>query len=557
MTTNFFNVRKDGAALPLPKAFYISPGCDGGTKLRKFLTLCGAELAIEPGADAMTVEARRVRRRELLYMEDAHRVTEEAFRILAEGARLVIEYAGPRGLWYAASALTDCAEEGSLPGGSLGGCPKFERRGFLEGFYGTPWQPSQRREMLHLLARHGMNCYFYAPKDDPYHRDRWEELYDPAALENLRELIAFAAERQTEFWYCLAPGLSIRYSDPAQFERLSAKLQQVYDAGARHFGLLLDDIPHHFTHEEDAAAYGEIENAHIDLARRSYAALKEIDPDIRMIVCPTLYHGRGDEYSVARLGREIPGDIEIFWTGPNVCSQALLCEDAMRFSVHTRHQPFYWDNYPVNDAEMYNEMHLGPLEGREPGLYRHCRGIAFNGMEYFEASKTPLLTCAAYLWDPEGYNPETAWLSALTEILGPEGAQRIVPFGEQLFTSCLQVTNGPRMMAALEEAGLAYRDGQMLKALAILVNYADKMDDCRAYLAGSAHPLIKELQRWIKKYNLCCDITRLAIETLLSGGDAALREELTAKMELYNDSAVTLTEFGFRTFVEICLTANI
>ncbi|MDR3313038.1 MAG: beta-N-acetylglucosaminidase domain-containing protein [Oscillospiraceae bacterium] len=556
-----FNAGAHGVPLPLPKAFYVAPGCAGEAELRRFLALCGAELAAAPGADAATVEAVCVRSRALLYMESARRVTEEGFHITAEqpaagGVRLRIEYAGLAGLWYAASALAFCAAQGRLPASDLRGCPKFENRGFLEGFYGTPWQPEQRRGMLHLLARHGMNCYFYAPKDDPYHRDRWEERYDPASLARLRELIAFAGERQVAFWYCLAPGLDIRYSDPAQFDRLVAKLRQVYDAGARHFGLLLDDIPEELIHQEDVTSYGETLNAHIDLVRRVLAALEATDPANRLIVCPMQYHGRGDEYYIARLGQETPAAAELFWTGPNICSQELRTEDAMRFCLHTRHQPFYWDNYPVNDAEMFHEMHLGPLAGREPDLYRHCRGVAFNGMEYFECSKAPLLTGAAFLWDPEGYDPEAAWLAALEELLGAEGARRFLPFGEQLFTSCLRQQNGPRMMAALEAAQTAHRAGDLGEALRILQQLAAQMDDCRAFLAQSDHPMLAELQKWIKKYNQCCALLHLAIECLQAPGDAALHRTLAEKMEIYNETAAVLTEFGFRAFIDKVLGLN-
>ncbi len=551
---NLFNTMAEGEALSLPNVFYICLDCDGATELSHFLALCGAKLSAESSADTVTLEAKCVRSRSLLYLEDAHRVTEEGFRIEATKAeaslRLKIEYAGLRGLWYAASALAHCAEEGQLPAARLGGCPKFERRGFLEGFYGPPWRSEQRRTMLHLMARHGMNCYFYAPKDDPYHRDRWEELYDQESLEKLRALIGFAAERQVEFWYCLAPGLNICYSDAAQFNRLTAKLRQIYDAGARHFGLLLDDIPHELIHQADATAYGETVNAHIDLALRTRAALAELDPANRMLVCPMEYHGRGDSYYISRLGHELPVDVDLFWTGPNICSQELRVEDAMRFGLHTRHQPLYWDNYPVNDAEMYNEMHFGPLSGREPDLYRHCRGIAFNCMEYFEANKVPLLTCAAYLWAPESYDPEIAWLAALREVLGEEDARRFIPFGEQLFTSCLKQANGPRMMEALEEAQTAYRIGNISEALRVLCAYAEKMEDCRVYLAESGHPLVGELQKWIRKYKLCCDVMRLAIDCLCAPEDAALRRTLAERMEKYNETAATLTEFGFRAFVE-------
>ena len=66
----------------------------------------------------------------------------------------------------------------------------FAVRGYIEGFYGNPWTQAQRLDMLRFAAAHGANACFYAPKDDPYHRKLWRELYPPEALSRLRELKA-------------------------------------------------------------------------------------------------------------------------------------------------------------------------------------------------------------------------------------------------------------------------------------------------------------------------------------------------------------------------------
>jgi hyaluronoglucosaminidase len=259
-----------------------------------------------------------------------------------------------------------------------------------------------------------------------------------------------------------------------------------------------------------------------------------------------VYHGTGREAYIRKLGRALPKRVDIFWTGKNICSQEITREEARRFKRNTGHRPLYWDNYPVNDAEMYHEMHLGPLEGREAGLYRHCRGILFNAMEYFECSKLPLLTCADYLREPESYDPEQSWMEALEALFG-EDAQRIIPFAEQCMTSCLKVQNGPRMMEAIEEAATRWRLGDLPGALDVLRGFFAKMEDCRAFLSESDHAMIPELTKWVKKYDLCCEVFGLAI-ALLEG--QPVREALAGRMEEYNESGTVLTEFGFRAFIE-------
>ena len=409
---------------------------------------------------------------------------------------------------------------------------EFVRRGFLEGFYGKPWTDAQRRDMIALLSERGMNTYAYAAKDDPYHRDEWEKLYPPEALAQLGSLVDFCRGKGVDFMYCTAPGLTFEYDNPGHYAALRAKMEQVMALGVTSFGVFFDDIPSDRQSPED----------HAMVAQVLYKAYKNIS----LTICPMVYHGTGKEEYIRRLGHGLPKKVDIFWTGRNICSQEITCEEAKRFKKNTRHQPLYWDNYPVNDAEMYHEMHLGPLEGREAGLYKHCRGILFNAMEYFECSKLPLLTCADYLREPESYTPAWAWMEALNALFGKD-ALRMAPFAEQCMTSCLKVQNGPRMMEAIEDAATLWRLGDLPGALGVLKAFYAKMEDCRAFLAVSGHAMIPELRKWILKYNLCCEVFGLAIE-LLEGGP--VREELESKMEAYNESGTVLTEFGFRAFVE-------
>ena len=50
-------------------------------------------------------------------------------------------------------------------------------RGIVEGFYGKPWNFDIRVDMLKFCGEYNLNSYIYAPKDDPYHRDKWREPY--------------------------------------------------------------------------------------------------------------------------------------------------------------------------------------------------------------------------------------------------------------------------------------------------------------------------------------------------------------------------------------------
>ena len=130
-------------------------------------------------------------------------------------------------------------------------------RGTVEGFYGPPWTHQDRMDQLAFYGDVKMNTYIYAPKDDPYHRERWRDPYPPDKLAQVQELIRQAAAHHVKFTFALSPGTSICYSNPADFQALQAKLQVMYDSGVRDFSVPLDDISYtRWNCDQDRAAYG-------------------------------------------------------------------------------------------------------------------------------------------------------------------------------------------------------------------------------------------------------------------------------------------------------------
>src|SRR5947209_754184 len=108
----------------------------------------------------------------------------------------------------------------------------LEIRGTVEGFYGPPWTPGQRRDHLAFSADVGFNTYVYAPKDDPYHRRLWREPYAAAELARITDLARTAAGFGVRFVYAIHPALSMRFADDAEHAALAAKAAQLHDAGA-------------------------------------------------------------------------------------------------------------------------------------------------------------------------------------------------------------------------------------------------------------------------------------------------------------------------------------
>ena len=142
---------------------------------------------------------------EKIYRENAA-LPFDGFRIKidAKGAA-EIHYRNARARKYAEDALKEMETIGA-EAGVYADHPDFMLRGLVEGFYGTPYSWETRREAVEFLARHKMNAYFYAPKDDLYHREKWREPYPKETLEQIAALNALAEKKLVDFYFFLSPG---------------------------------------------------------------------------------------------------------------------------------------------------------------------------------------------------------------------------------------------------------------------------------------------------------------------------------------------------------------
>ena len=405
----------------------------------------------------------------------------------------------------------------------------FAVRGVIEGFYGNPWTHEQRLDLIEFMAARGMDTFVYAPKDDPLVRREWRSPYRGEDLDRLTELVEHCARRDIDLVYCLSPGLSIRYSDDADVERLSHKLASVGILGVRTFGLLLDDIPLELQHPADREAFADLVDAHIQIVGRVF---ERLPAGAGLVVCPTVYRGRGDEPYIARLGGAIDPRIHLFWTGRASCSATLDLVDATAFAEAARRPPTYWDNYPVNDVAMTFELHIGPYRGRDPQLWQAARGVIANGMELFEASKIPFATIADYLRSPETYDPESSWRAALREVAGDEDFEAFALFADNVRSSCLATDDAPVVTRALESFAFRLEQGDAaaaadLRALADrLLAAADRL------LRGPIHnpALIDECRPWIAAFEVGAEALRHAARLAAEG---RLEADATAELRPY------------------------
>jgi hyaluronoglucosaminidase len=272
-------------------------------------------------------------------------------------------------------------------------------RGVTEGFYGTPWTHEERLDLIRFCGGHGLNTWVHAPKDEPYHRQRWRDLYPDDELERFAELVREADRHGVEFVYAIAPGLSIREGDESEFDALDAKREQLRSAGVHTFQLLWDDI------ERDAVSA----EAQAEISNR----FAHGEP---LVVCPMGYAGTGDSPYRAAFAPRLDPQIVVYWTGPEVVSLG-IDREALDLAVRRfrEHELVLWDNYPVNDFAP-EALFLGPLRGRDPRLAKgKLRGIVANGMLQAVPSKLPLATVADWARNPPSYDPVVSFERALRD----------------------------------------------------------------------------------------------------------------------------------------------
>ena len=400
----------------------------------------------------------------------------------------------------------------------------FQIRGVVEGFYGTYYTFPQRNDLIRFLGQHGYNLYLYGPKNDRHHRARWRQPYPAALMNHFAESVAVAREANVTFCYAISPGDSICFASIEDFVCLTAKLRAFYDCGVRAFALFLDDISPAFCCEADQQHYGSdpvaYAVAHADLGNRLYAWLQELDPTCRLFLCPTEYHGTAPfSPALHELGRLLHPAIDIFYTGPDICSGRISAADAAAFGQAVQRPPIIWDNYPVNDLGMQANLHLGPLQGRAADLYAETKGLVANLMLQPEASKIPLLTIADYLADPYHYCPQTSWQRALRQVAGADSDEALRLLAENALVSPLNAVEAEKITTLADTALAALRRGEPAAESAAVL----ELDHCmsaldeacyhlRYYLANLQ--LRHDLQPWIELLDLWQDMTRRGLAIL-------------------------------------------
>jgi hyaluronoglucosaminidase len=392
--------------------------------------------------------------------------------------------------------------------------PLMRLRGVIEGFYGSPWTHAERLDQLAFYGQVKMNTYVYAPKDDPYHREKWREPYPADKLAELGELVGQADRHHVRFTFAVSPGVSICYSDPADVQALEAKLQAMYGLGVRSFSVPLDDITYtRWNCAADEEAYGPpsaqaAAQAQVDLLNAIQQDFLDERSGTRPLQMVPTEYGDVQETAYKRTIRtQLDPRVEVMWTGTDVVPPRITVNDAAKAATVWGRKVFVWDNYPVNDFDRAEgRLLLAPYAEREPGLHEQLTGIVLNPMNQAAASKVALFGGADFTWHDTGYEPEPTSAAAAAYLAGgdPRTAEALLAFFDlehlaPTFGAEPWQPPAPVLAARLAEFRTSWEAGDREAAVAGLRPYARLLarapDRIRSGVVDSA--FVADSQPWL------------------------------------------------------------
>lgn len=352
----------------------------------------------------------------------------EGYALVVNGNGVTIGGTDGAGQFYGVQTLAQLFSPGK-PGSSITHIyiedyPLMPLRGTIEGFYGEPWTDQARLDHLDWLATVKANTYVYTPKDDPYLRAEWRDLYPADRLEGLKKLVERASANHVHFTYAVSPGVSVCFSDQADRDTMLAKLQQVYDLGARAFSIPFDDISYtKWNCELDQTTYGApgqgaAGNAQVDFLNYVQKQFIEThEGSFPLQTVPTEYSDLNDTPYKTAIREKLDPNVIVQWTGTEVVPPYIKNVDAQACAKNFGRKVFLWDNYPVNDwDDTRGRLLLAPYKYRDAGLHDHLQGIVGNPMNQAHASRVALFSIAAFAWNDQAFDAEASWRASMNDL---------------------------------------------------------------------------------------------------------------------------------------------
>lgn len=415
--------------------------------------------------------------------------------------------------------------------------PDVLYRGYVEGFYGTPWTFEDRTSLFEDTSLYKMNTYVYAPKDDPYHRASWRTLYPEDKAAEIRSLVKTADDNNMIFCWTIHPGADYDYTTDADgdgvvddFQKLLDKVDQVYALGVRQFGIFYDDLD---TSAVSGTAHAQTLNAVYDHLMNTYGDVK---PMVTVLTRYTNSWGASVDGYLKPFMDTIHKDTLVLWTGNSTMSA--ITKDYFEWpktQTGVLGDFGVWWNYPVTD---YYAGHLlmGPLECVDNDV-DNIASFYMNPMSEADASKVTIFSGADYSWNIGAFDAIPSWRRAIQELV-PEATDEFCRFADNL------AYNDKGNGFVFEESQYLKEDIEALKAAIatgenfeaavskMKENFAQIKNDCVKLRALNNTNLQDEINSYVDQYEKLGTAGMAAMDALLLAKTGTVDEVIAKRTEL-------------------------
>ncbi|WP_243281461.1 beta-N-acetylglucosaminidase domain-containing protein [Clostridium sp. D53t1_180928_C8] len=476
---------------------------------------------------------------------------------------ITIQGADADGVYYGILTLGQILEQGAednrIAEVLVSDYPEIALRGFIEGFYGVPWTHEERMDLMADTSEYKMNTYIYAPKDDPYHRSNWKDLYPEEEAKQIAELAQAGKDNNFNFCWTIHPGATLTFSDE-DFDALIKKYEQLYDLGVRQFGVLFDDTDDWKSGQKQAEWINRINNEFIKVKG-------DIAP---MIVISARYNSAwGPNLSTyfTPFMQTLDKDIEVMWTGHATMSN--VSRDIFnwpREKTGVDKDVAVWWNYPVNDY-CRGKLLMAPMHNLSQDL-DNVTGFFSNPMNQAEASKVALYSIADYTWNTDVFDYMQSWETSIEKLV-PEVSEEFKRFASNV--SYLKEDGGASGAFEFDESAYlaeritalnnAIENKESVTAIAedLLGEFETIISDAKAISENVNSNLLDEIKGFLGAYEVLGEAGVAAMNTLIlaeEGLEKEYKEQVKVtieKLELMNtflagnggtDAARTVVDVG-------------
>lgn len=295
--------------------------------------------------------------------------------------------------------------------------------GIIEGLYdpGASWGWSDRQAYVDFCQHRQFGFYIYAPKNDPWLREQWQNPWPEAEFTRLKQLSQAFQQQGVAFGIGLTP-YQVNELSAGVRQQLKDKMALINDINPSMLTILFDD----FANDSPGLAQ-------LQCALAEYIAGLSRASQVQVV---STYYSRDPLLSRAYgampanywadLGRTLDPRFAIFWTGDHVISPGYDQAGLEYMANLFQRQPLLWDNYPVNDPPwLQDRLRLLPFTARPWQLSQWCAGHAANPMVQPRLSMIPLATLADLYQQKDQFMPIQSLGAALEQLCGPALAEAV------------------------------------------------------------------------------------------------------------------------------------